>query len=111
MLACQSNTGAEREEFMKIMSIMIRTSTRQAAKGAGAMDLLSLCRKHMTVFFGPVVQAASANLNQFDRFPVWNGRTAPANAAGSLRSALTAGTQVSGFSKPTRYLTEQRIIK
>lgn len=108
MLVCQSNTGTEREKFMKAMSIKIKTSTRQAAKGTGFMDLQSLCRKHMAVFFESAEQAAPANPNSFDLFPAWNGHKAPANATGFLRSALTAEVKASGFSKLMRLLTEHK---
>ena len=90
------------------MSINIVTSTRQAAKEAGTLDQFFLRRKHVAVLFEPASQAAPVTSFILDLSSAWDGRTAPANAAGFLRSALSAEGRPSGFSKPTRILTEHK---
>ena len=92
------------------MSGKIKTSTRPAAKGAGFMDHY-LRGRHVAVLFKLAAQAAPVISSTFDSSSAWDGRTAPANAAGSLRPAPSAEAKASGFSKPTRILTEHMTIK
>ena len=104
--------GEKDEVIMQTMKNEIRISTLRSAKAAGLMDVLLLRRKHVAVLFKPAAgipaQAEPAILTLFGRSPAWDGRTAPANASGFLRSALSAEVKSSGFLSLTRYLTKQR---
>jgi len=95
---------------MKIMSAIIKLSNRPEAKEAGILDQC-LRRKHVAVLFEPAAQAAPVVASIFDFPSAWGSRTTPANAAGFFRTALSAETIVSGFSKPTRSLTDHMTIK
>jgi hypothetical protein len=62
----------------------------------------------VAALLGSVTQAVLAFLIHIDDCSsAWDGRKAPANAAGSLRPALAVEGIPSGFSKPIRCLTEQ----
>lgn len=100
----------------------VKLSTRKIAKDAGFAEKLFLCRKHVAVLFGvgnvksmishgSILQTVPANYSHiFDLPAVRGSRRALANAAGILRSALSAGRLIPGLSKLMRCLTEHEII-
>lgn len=95
---------------MQTMSAKNSVSTRRSAKAAGLMDVYSLRRKHVAVFFDPAALRAAPAILYFDLSSARDGHTAPVNTTGLIWLALSAEGTPSGFSKPMRNLTQHSTI-
>ena len=108
VLVCQARTGREESNIMSIMSFKTMCSTCRSARAAGLLDC-TFAEQRVAALLGSVTQAVLAFLIHIDDCSsAWDGRKAPANAAGLLRPTPAVEGIPSGFSKPIRCLTEQR---